>query len=685
VSVIVPFGDNPEGANEVISTLSGLPRLPGDELLLVDNTEAGMDASAPGISVIRADGMRSSYYARNVGGEHAATDWLLFIDSDCLPSQDLLARYFESPIPQRSGIVAGEVGSSGSQGSLAARHARSRGHLAVEPHLSKGPYPAGVTANLLVRRAAWEALGGFCEVRSGADLEFCWRAQELGWDLDYRPAARVEHRHADRIPQMLRKAARYGPGQLWLGRRFRGAVPRPRLMRELARAVGGAIVWPLTGQFERGAFKALDGLWWFAYSLGYYLGRNGPVGDVGHGGRPLGVALDAFPAPSESFVAGELRELRGLGWGPRIVSTARPRRIDRAATREFGTRYAEDDPPSRKALCLTWLLLRHPLRCARDRVAQRRWSRAEAVTPLSTLAPVAWRLRRDGLHHVHVHFAAWAALDQMRAGRLLGTSYSVTTHGYDIYRQPANLREKLESAAFAVATCEYTLSDLRRLVGANHQARLHKVIMGVDPERFRRRRPHPGGGTVVSVGRYVEKKGYEYLLRATALLRDDPRIERVVIAGDGPLRDPLEALARELGVDDLVRFPRVATPDAVVEVLEGADLFAMPCVVAADGDRDSMPVAVKEALAMEVPVVGSDEVGMPEMVRPEWGVLVPPRDPGRLAEAIAGVMALPPERRAAMGEVGREFVISECTVHAQAASMSRLLEAASDDQGSVAD
>jgi glycosyltransferase involved in cell wall biosynthesis len=187
----------------------------------------------------------------------------------------------------------------------------------------------------------------------------------------------------------------------------------------------------------------------------------------------------------------------------------------------------------------------------------------------------------------------------------------------------------------------------------------------------------------VSVGRYVEKKGYEYLLRATALLRGDPRLERVILAGDGPLRDPLEALARELGVDDLVRFPRVATPDAVVEVLEGADLFAMPCVVAADGDRDSMPVAVKEALAMGVPVVGSDEVGMPEMIRPEWGALVPPRDANALANAISEMLALPPDRRVRMGAAGRAFVLEECNVRTETAKLDRLIAAVTElqDQG----
>jgi glycosyltransferase involved in cell wall biosynthesis len=75
-----------------------------------------------------------------------------------------------------------------------------------------------------------------------------------------------------------------------------------------------------------------------------------------------------------------------------------------------------------------------------------------------------------------------------------------------------------------------------------------------------------------------------------------------------------------------------------------------------------MPVVVKEALAMEVPVVASDEVGLPEVVRPEWGRLVPPGDADALARAIDELLALPAPERAAMGQAGREFVAAHCNV-----------------------
>jgi len=109
----------------------------------------------------------------------------------------------------------------------------------------------------------------------------------------------------------------------------------------------------------------------------------------------------------------------------------------------------------------------------------------------------------------------------------------------------------------------------------------------------------------------------------------------VLIVGDGPLRDALHALHAELGLEDTVRFLGAQTSDRVRALLEEAAVVAVPCVIAADGDADSMPVIAKEALAMEVPVVASDAAGLPEVVRAPWGRTVPAGDADALAVALA--------------------------------------------------
>jgi glycosyltransferase involved in cell wall biosynthesis len=110
--------------------------------------------------------------------------------------------------------------------------------------------------------------------------------------------------------------------------------------------------------------------------------------------------------------------------------------------------------------------------------------------------------------------------------------------------------------------------------------------------------------------------------------------------------------------------------------LERADVLAMPCAVARNGDRDSMPVVVKEALALELPVIATDEVGLPELVRPEWGLLVPPHNPAALADAIRELLAKSADERVAMGRAGRAFVSEHCNVDAEAAKLAALIDEA---------
>jgi colanic acid/amylovoran biosynthesis glycosyltransferase len=102
--------------------------------------------------------------------------------------------------------------------------------------------------------------------------------------------------------------------------------------------------------------------------------------------------------------------------------------------------------------------------------------------------------------------------------------------------------------------------------------------------------------------------------------------------------------------------------------------LACPSVIAADGDRDAMPMVVKEALATEVPVVTTDAAGLPELVRPEWGRTVAQRAPAALAEAIGEVLALPVRERELMGAAGRAHVLENCSLRGQAERVAALIE-----------
>lgn len=378
----------------------------------------------------------------------------------------------------------------------------------------------------------------------------------------------------------------------------------------------------------------------------------------------LAVFVDFFSELSETFILNEVKALAGEGVDVRVEAASRALRANPEAADAPPVVYWDESGARDENLkALGWLCARHPFAVIRDLGARSRWRRAEPVRPLRRLAPVARRIAESS-DHMHAHFAAGAALDAMRISLLTGVPYSVTTHGYDIYLHPRNLDEKLERARFHVAVCDYNVAYIKHRV-PRASGKVHKVVMGVDPGRFRRGEPYPGGRAVLAVGRLVEKKGFSYVVEAARQVPD----VRFRIAGEGPLREQLENRAPAN-----VEFLGAQSPDAVKRELERADLFALPCVVASDGDRDAMPVVVKEALAMEVPVVGSDEVGLPEVVHDGWGRLVPPRDADALAGAIRELLALPADERAAMGKSGREFVARNFSIRDEALKLIGLLE-----------
>jgi colanic acid/amylovoran biosynthesis glycosyltransferase len=369
----------------------------------------------------------------------------------------------------------------------------------------------------------------------------------------------------------------------------------------------------------------------------------------------IAVLADHFPELSQTFVSGEIRELARQGHHVVVVAgeplTADPSwhggvpivRLDAAPRRR-----------SLRALAVASVGARAPRATMRDRRGQARWRSHERIRGLGTLATVARSLRRHRIDHLHAHFAAGAALDAMRLSRLIGIPYSVTAHAFEIFQAPANLEEKLEHAAFVTVPCAYNVGRLRPRLSAAAGARIHVQDMGVDAQALRRSAALPERGLTLAVGRLVEKKGFRHLIEAAAQ-RD---LGDVAIVGGGPLERELRALAVELGVADRVRFTGPLPPPEIKSWMERAALLVVPSVVAADGDMDALPVVIWEALALELPVVGSDLAGLPEVIRPPWGTLVPPGDSAALAEAIAALLDLPVEERRRRGRAGRAWLLA---------------------------
>ena len=277
VSVIVPFAGDTRSAADLFAAFEALERGERDELIVVDNSLAGsalaLAPARPGVEVVRAADLRSSYHARNVGARRASGDWLLFVDSDCRPTPTLLADYFAEPVAEGVGALAGTVEPTGEGGGTVARHARSRPYLDQASFLAEPRGAFAATANLMVRRAVWAELGGFEEVRSGGDVDFSWRLQDAGWSIELRPAARVRHRHRETLSALVRQRIRYGAGERWLARRRPERRSGLAILPVVARRLGSAAALGLRGRREPALFNLLDAVAFGAEALGWLFGN----------------------------------------------------------------------------------------------------------------------------------------------------------------------------------------------------------------------------------------------------------------------------------------------------------------------------------------------------------------------------------------------------------------------------
>jgi glycosyltransferase involved in cell wall biosynthesis len=272
-------------------------------------------------------------------------------------------------------------------------------------------------------------------------------------------------------------------------------------------------------------------------------------------------------------------------------------------------------------------------------------------------------LRKESINHLHAHFADRAATVALVAGRLLGIPYSLGIHaGEDIFVHPVLLPEKFSEAKFIISCTQYNLDYLKQLGLPDLDKKAICIHHGLDIQKYPPASQQHKPPMLLSVGRLVEKKGLEYLIKACRQLKDEGREFVCHIVGPGHERQKLETLAAELGLQDTVKFLGALPHDQVVHEYDQATIFALPCIQGNDGSLDGIPNVIPEAMAMQLPVVSTPVSAIPELVENQVnGLLVPPRDEKALAAALACLLD-DPSLRARLGETGRQTVTERFNV-----------------------
>jgi glycosyltransferase involved in cell wall biosynthesis len=284
---------------------------------------------------------------------------------------------------------------------------------------------------------------------------------------------------------------------------------------------------------------------------------------------------------------------------------------------------------------------------------------------------LACEARRRHLQHLHAHFATVATSVVRLAAGFLKLPYSFTAHAKDIFHTSLNqdeLRRNLSGAAAVVTVSDYNLEHLRRTFGPA-AARVRRIYNGLDFDQLGAASRQNGSSLIVAVGRLIEKKGFSDLVKACRVLADRGRPFTCVIIGTGLLRPTLQAQIDAARLGDRITLAGPRPRDEVLDSMRRAAVFAAPCVVGNDGDRDGLPTVLLEAMAVGAPCVATDVTGIPEAIQDgETGFVVPQRDPVALAAALERLLD-DPELRADIARRARCRVERHFDVRRNAAEL----------------
>ncbi len=355
-----------------------------------------------------------------------------------------------------------------------------------------------------------------------------------------------------------------------------------------------------------------------------------------------------FGTPSHTFIRREIRELRKQGHGVSLFGVRQDTACaDDAKDLVDETTYLYPIAPVATFLANVKYLITKPGKYFKGigiALSSKNGSlkrRLKVLYHLMVAARFASQFEREDVTHIHAHFLNVSSSIAMFASLLSNAPYSVTVHSAgerDLPHVDA-LASKLREAKNLLMISQFNIDYYSDVHPCQDKSKVVRCGMVMDQFIKREFVPPHNPLKVLAVGRFVEKKGFKYLVDAADILAQRGVELDVEILGSGPLHDDVKAQISTLKMQDIVKLPGHAPMSEVQSKMLAADVVVVPSVTSESGEMEGIPVVLMEAMASGVPVIGTAHSGIPELVRDDTGVLVPEKDATALADALQAFKA----------------------------------------------
>ena len=396
--------------------------------------------------------------------------------------------------------------------------------------------------------------------------------------------------------------------------------------------------------------------------------------------KQIGYLLRSYPRLSQTFVLNEILALERAGVSIQIFALTNPHeRVVQMQVSQVRApvHYLDADiqPRSLRQMLyenakVAWLHFKGYLGSLVYIVAHRsidegytassRWACFLQAVHLIYIFMLNERNTGERIDHLHAHFAHDPALIACLVHRMTGISFSFTAHARDLYQVPEKVLADRIHAAKAVVTCCHTNLEHLGRIAPSQQSKFLLIYHGVNLNDFQ---PLSNSGAaparrplILSIGRLVEKKGFQDLLQALLIVKEGGEEFYCNIYGDGPLCEQLRDWIDKHDMTDEVTLMGDCTQQELISVYQNATLFILTPAQTEDGDRDGIPNVVVEAMAVGLPVITTAVAGIPELVEHDQnGLLYQPHDVAGIASGIIELLR-DTEKRTQLGSAASKRV-----------------------------